>query len=81
MKKWYVYILRCMDNSLYTGITTDVKRRYKEHIMGKGAKYTRVKKPIKIEKIIECDSRSEATKLELKIKKMKKLEKEKLILG
>lgn len=81
MGKWYVYILRCSDSSLYTGITKDINRRYKEHISGKGAKYTRSRKPEKIEKIIECDNRSEATKLELKIKKMKKIDKENFILG
>ncbi len=47
-KEWFVYMIRCMDSSLYTGITTDVKRRYEEHEKGRGAKYTKVRKPVEI---------------------------------
>ena len=78
MSKYYVYILRCEDNSLYTGITTDVARRFSEHLgkNGKGAKYTRVHRPVKIEKVINAESRGEASRLEYKIKQMTKEEKE-----
>jgi putative endonuclease len=43
---WYIYILECSDNTLYTGITTDINRRLLEHNSGKGAKYTRNRKPV-----------------------------------
>lgn len=81
MKNYYVYILRCEDNSLYTGITTDVERRFSEHLgkNGKGAKYTKVHKPVKIEKVFSCCGRAEASKLEYKIKRMTKEQKENLI--
>ena len=81
IKEWFVYIIRCCDNSLYTGITTDVKRRYNEHISGKGAKYTRVKKPIEICAIFKVENRSIAGKLEYFIKNLSKKEKEILILN
>lgn len=79
--QYYVYILRCEDNSLYTGITTDVKRRFKEHTSDrlKGAKYTKAHKPIKIEGVWEAESKSNALKLEHHIKKLTKSEKEHII--
>lgn len=77
--KWHVYILRCIDNSLYTGIAKDYEKRFKEHLLGVGAKYTRSRKPVKIEKIFICESRSEALKLEIKIKKLSKAKKEEII--
>ncbi len=78
---YYVYILRCEDNSLYTGITTDVKRRYEEHIRGsvKGARYTHSHKPIGIETVFCADNKSEASRLEYFLKQLKKSEKEKII--
>lgn len=78
---FYVYILRCEDNSLYTGITTDVARRFSEHLEGgtKGAKYTRSHKPAKIEAVWETDSKINASKLEFRIKKLEKQQKELLI--
>ncbi|MEG0069525.1 GIY-YIG nuclease family protein [Cetobacterium sp.] len=79
-KKWFVYILRCEDNSLYTGITTDVNRRFNTHLSGKGAKYTRAKKPIKIENFFVFDTKSLALKEEIRIKKLPKLKKELLCL-
>ncbi|WP_418966093.1 GIY-YIG nuclease family protein [Cetobacterium sp.] len=75
-KKWYVYILRCKNNSLYTGITTDVQRRFEQHLSGKGAKYTKVHKPVKIEAIFVHENRSSATKEELRIKGLPKCQKE-----
>ena len=66
-KQWYVYILRCDNNSLYTGITTNVEKRFKEHQSGKGAKYTKIYKPVKIEAIFLKENRSSATKEELRI--------------
>ena len=80
-KSYYIYILRCTDNSLYTGITTDVKRRFEEHISGRyqGAKYTRSRKPVSIEALWQCCTRSDASKLECALKKLTKTQKEKLI--
>lgn len=79
--EWYIYILRCKDNSLYTGIAKDYKKRYLEHVRGKGAKYTRINKPVKIEKVFACENRSIASKIEIGIKKMKKEKKELLVKG
>lgn len=80
-ENWYVYILRCADNSLYTGIAKDYERRFKEHLDGVGAKYTKSKKAVKLEKIFICKSRVEASKLEYRIKKINKKSKENLILS
>lgn len=78
---FYIYIIRCKDNSLYTGITTDVKRRFSEHIKrdGKGAKYMASHDAIRIEAVWEVSTRSEALKIESRIKKLKKSQKEELI--
>ena len=75
---WYVYILQCADNSLYTGITTDVKRRVSEHNHDNklAAKYTRVRRPVKLVYQEELKSRSLATKREMEIKKLKREKKE-----
>lgn len=78
-EKWYIYMLRCQDNSIYTGITKNIERRYKQHVEGKGAKYTKIHKCKKIEIVFEEKSRSEALKLEYFLKQKSKLEKEKII--
>lgn len=80
---YYIYILRCHDDSLYTGITTDVKRRIYEHVnkTKAGAQYTKTRDVIKIEALWTCENRSLASKLEYKIKKYTKDEKEKLIVS
>lgn len=80
-KSWYVYILRCSNNSLYTGITSNLERRFKQHIEGKGAKYTKAFKPIKIVYYSTFKTKSLAAKEEYRIKKLTKSEKELLILG
>ena len=77
---WKVYILHCADNTLYTGITTDIERRIKEHNNGnKGARYTRTRRPVKLAYQESCISRSEASSREHSIKKLKRTEKLKLI--
>lgn len=76
LKDYYVYILRCKDNSLYTGITTDIERRYKEHIEGVGAKYTRSKGVLNIESLFQCQGKKEASRIEYYIKKLSKKNKE-----
>jgi len=74
-------MIRCSDASLYTGVTTDVERRFKEHTeKGKiGAKYTRARIAIRVVYVESCASRSEAQVRESQIKKISKLEKEKLV--
>lgn len=79
--KHYCYILRCADNTLYTGYTTDPKRRLNEHNNSdKGAKYTKNRRPCTLVYTESFDTRQEATKREYYIKhKMTKKEKEELI--
>jgi len=78
---WFVYILRCADNSLYTGVTTDLDKRLKQHngIERNGAKYTRGRQPVKLVYQENSISRAAAYKREHKIKSLKKSEKECLI--
>lgn len=81
MKKWYVYMVRCRDNSLYTGITTDVKRRVQEHNgkpEDKGAKYTKARRPVKLVYHTRCNDRSSAASAEAALRKLPKREKEHL---
>ena len=78
---WCVYMIRCSDASLYTGVTTDIERRFKEHTAkGKvGAKYTKAKIAVSVVYLEQCASRSEAQIREAQIKKLKKEEKELLV--
>ena len=77
---YYVYILRCRRNLLYTGITTDIKRRFGEHLGGKtGAKFTRSNPPDSVEAVWSCENRSLASKLEYAVKKLNKRQKLTLI--
>jgi len=76
---WFLYMIRCKGNMLYTGITTDVERRFKEHQAGKGAKFLRGKAPLALVYQITVGNHSEALKEELRIKKLSKAAKEKLI--
>ena len=77
---WYVYILRCSDNSLYTGITNDLERRLNEHNNLKvGAKYTRARRPVVMVYHEVLASRSLASKRECKIKSLSKGAKEALL--
>ena len=75
---WLVYILKCSDGTLYTGITTDIKRRLDEHNDGSGSRYTRVRRPVTAVFTTEAENRSEASSLEIKIKKLSR--KQKLLL-
>lgn len=76
---WYLYILRCGDGTLYTGITTDVERRLEEHRQGRGAKYTRGRGPLELAYQEECGTHSEALKREYAVKQLPRDEKERLI--
>lgn len=75
---WYVYILECKDGSYYTGITTDVDKRFNAHSNGKGAKYTRGRGPLSLKYVEEHDSKSSALKREYSIKKLSKIKKKEL---
>lgn len=77
--KWYLYILRCKDNTLYTGIAVDVEARLEIHRSGKGAKYTRGRGPLELVYTEECGSHSEALKREIAVKRLTRREKETLI--
>ncbi len=77
---WSVYILRCSDNSLYTGIATDVSRRMREHEAGKsGAKYLRGRTPITLMFQQEVGDRSRASRVEHYLKRLPKSEKERFV--
>lgn len=78
MNKWSVYILLCSDNTLYTGITNNISRRLKNHESGTGARYTKGRGPLTLVYVEECDNRAQASIREYKIKRMSRLEKEKL---
>ena len=77
-KVWKLYILRCGDGSLYTGITTDVQARLAVHRSGKGAKYTRGRLPLELVYSEKCGTHSDALKRELAIKALPREEKERL---
>lgn len=74
---WFLYVLECRDNSLYTGIAIDVEKRFALHVAGKGAKYTRSHQPRRILAIKAYPDRSAASKAEHEIKKMSAAEKRK----
>ena len=78
-KCWYLYILRCRDDSLYTGITTDVQVRLEAHRAGKGAKYTRGRAPLELVYSETCGDHSTALKREAQIKSLPRAGKMKLI--
>ena len=76
---WKLYILRCGDDTLYTGITVDVEHRFAMHKAGKGAKYTRGRGPLKLVYIEDCGSHSDALQREIAVKRLSRAEKIKLI--
>ena len=76
---YFVYLIECGDKSIYTGITTDVVRRFKEHSLGKGGAYTRSKKAKRILYTEKFKTRSEAQKREAEIKKWPRAKKIALI--
>ncbi len=78
-KKYYTYILLTEQNTLYCGYTDDVEKRFQAHLEGKGAKYTRAHKPIKVVYKKEFPTKSEAMKEEARIKSLSRYEKLKMI--
>jgi putative endonuclease len=75
---FYCYILECADGSYYTGWTTDPERRVKEHNSGRGARYTRARRPVRMVYLEELPDRSAAMKRELAIKRLGRDEKKRL---
>jgi putative endonuclease len=76
---WFVYIVRCSDASLYTGIARDVAARIAQHDAGKGARYTRGRGPLALCAVRKCNSKGDALRLELAIKRLPREMKERLI--
>ncbi|MFH0847038.1 MAG: GIY-YIG nuclease family protein [Chloroflexota bacterium] len=80
-QEWFFYLLRCRDNSLYSGITTDLESRLKEHNSGTGAKYTYSRRPVVLVYSEKHISASEARKREEQVKGWSRVKKERLIAG
>lgn len=76
---WFVYILECSDNTLYTGISCNLPKRIEKHNKGNGAKYTRNRNPVNLVYVEFFENRSLASKKEIQIKKLKREQKLKLI--
>jgi putative endonuclease len=78
-REWLVYIIRCVDGSLYTGITTDLERRFRQHAAGTGAKYLRGRQPLQLVYREGGHTRSSAAQREARIKRLAREEKERLV--
>jgi len=78
-KEWYAYVVRCNDDTLYTGCTNDLKKREILHNTGKGARYTRNRRPVRVVYTEEFTSKGKALSREYEIKQMTREEKEELI--
>ena len=78
-KRWYVYLILCRSNAIYTGIARDVAARYAQHLAGTGARYTRANPPRRLLARFVCPNQSVAGKLEAAIKRLSAAEKRKLI--
>jgi putative endonuclease len=77
--RWYVYLARCADGTLYCGITNDLAARFTAHDAGRGAKYTRGRGPIELVYQRRCASRSRALQIEHSIKRLTRAQKLALI--
>jgi putative endonuclease len=78
---WFLYLIECDDGSLYTGIATDVQARFDAHASGKGARYTRSRKPLAVVASFELAGRSEASRAEYRVKRLKAHQKRALVSG
>jgi putative endonuclease len=78
---WFVYIVRCADDSLYTGIARDVEARLRAHEAGKGARYTRSRGPLSLCAVRRCHSKGQALSLERSIKLLPRADKQALLRG
>ena len=81
MDTWHLYLVRCADGSLYTGITTDVERRFDQHELGQGAKFLRGRGPLELMFRAPVGGRGEALRAELRVKALSKRAKLALIAG
>ena len=79
-RNWFVYILNCSDGTLYTGITNDLDRRIKAHNAGTASKYTRVRRPVSIVYSEEVETKGDALRRELQIKRLTRSEKMAIIM-
>ena len=80
MKPWFLYVVRCADDTLYTGVTTDITRRLHEHnVTKRGAKYTKTRRPVQLIYWVDHKDRSTAQKAERKFKKLSRQQKEAII--
>lgn len=75
MPRWHVYMVRCADDSLYTGCTNDLARRVEAHNTGKGARYTRSRRPVQVVWSVRVKDRSAALSREARVKQLSRLEK------
>jgi putative endonuclease len=78
---WFVYVVRCADRTLYTGITTDAGKRVAEHNRGRGARYTRARRPVELVYLERAADRAAAQRRESEIKRMPALLKQRMIAG
>lgn len=79
-KTWYLYVVHCCDNTLYTGVTTDLKRRVNEHnTSSRGSRYTRTRRPVKLVYWKIFENRSNAQKAEYKFKQLTRKQKNEII--
>jgi len=80
-EKWFLYILRCQDNSFYTGVTKDLERRFKMHESGKASRYTRSRRPVEMIYQEAVGTRAEALVRECAVKALTRKQKQKLVLS
>jgi putative endonuclease len=78
---WFLYIIGCCDGSFYTGVTTDIDRRLREHQEGKASRYTRTRRPVVLVYKEECGTRSQSLARECAVKSLSRRRKEELISG
>ncbi len=69
-RAWFLYLIECRDGSLYTGIAVDVARRFRAHVAGKGARYTRSHPPRRLAAVLPCVDRSAALRAEIEVKRL-----------
>jgi len=81
-RSWFLYVVQCSDDTLYTGVTTDLSRRMHEHnTTARGAKYTKARRPVKLIYWVGHENRSTAQKAECQFKKLTRVQKEEIIKG
>lgn len=78
---WSLYVLECSDGSFYTGVTTDIDRRFREHQEGKASRYTRTRRPVVLVYREACGTRSQSLARECAVKSLSRERKEELVAG